>query len=419
MDKQLLYLRTDLHKNQLVAGGSVTHTHGVIQGFLAAGYTITYARFVIMPTVEQEPVEKVALHIPQWLWWCGLKLASFLSNFFFYAQVKRVINNRAKPDFIYQRYSMLNWTGVWLSNYLQVPLILEFNGSEVWANKHWGSYGWRKYFQLSWLIGSVERYNLKSAHRIIVVSQALKKSLVAQGVSENKIAVVPNGVDPHYFDPEQLEGKRFELRKKLNLEEKFVFGFVGTFGPWHGIEMLGAIIPEIVRMHGHVHFVLIGYGPLREALIKALESAGVQKFVTLLDTVPREQAREYMAVCDAFLCPTQPNPDGSEFFGSPTKLFEYMSLAKPIIASDIAQLSEILSPAIYCDELDSQDTRERVAILVPPTGKQQFVQAAKMLLEFSPEQRAQLGRCARSSATSLYSWNRHVEKILESVHGSL
>lgn len=419
MQKRLLYLRTDLHKKPLIAGGSVTHTHGVIQGFLAAGYTVTYAHSVTMPTVEQESVEKVTLHIPQWLWWCGLKLASFFSNFFFYAQLKIALKNSAKPDFIYQRYSMLNWTGVWLSKHLQAPLILEFNGSEVWANKHWGSYGWRKYFQLSWLIGFVERYNLKYAQRIIVVSQALKKSLIAQGVLENKISVVPNGVDPHYFDPEKLAEKRSELRKKLNLEDKFVFGFVGTFGPWHGIDMLGAIIPEIVRTHGHVHFVLIGYGPLKETLIKSLEKVGVQDSVTLLDTVPREAAREYMAVCDAFLCPTQPNPDGSEFFGSPTKLFEYMSLAKPIIASDIAQLSEILSPAIRCAQVDYEGAQERVAILVPPTGQQQFVQAAQMLLEFSPEQRAQLGNCARRYAIRSYSWNRHVEKILESVHGSL
>ncbi len=61
-------------------------------------------------------------------------------------------------------------------------------------------------------------------------------------------------------------------------------------------------------------------------------------------TRSQSEAPTYLAISDIVVSPTVPNPDGSPFFGSPTKLFEYMAMGKPIVASDLDQIGEVLTP---------------------------------------------------------------------------
>ena len=91
---------------------------------------------------------------------------------------------------------------------------------------------------------------------------------------------------------------------------------------------------------------MIGDGLLKDHAEEVLKKYIKQGKVIFTGKIPQDQAPDYLSACDAFLCPTQPNADGTRFFGSPTKLFEYMSMAKIIIASDLEQLSEVISPAI-------------------------------------------------------------------------
>lgn len=100
--------------------------------------------------------------------------------------------------------------------------------------------------------------------------------------------------------------------------------------------------------------------------------------------VPPKEAREYLSACDAFLSATQPNPDGSPFFGSPTKLFEYMSLGKPIIASDLEQIAQVINPALRLEDIAKKQINPResvVGILVKPNDVPGFVKAACWLVK--------------------------------------
>ena len=75
--------------------------------------------------------------------------------------------------------------------------------------------------------------------------------------------------------------------------------------------------------------------------------------VKLTGLLERDQALRMLAACDVCVSPHVPNPDGTPFFGSPTKLFEYMGLGKPIVASDLDQIGEVID-------------HERNGLLVPP-----------------------------------------------------
>ena len=137
---------------------------------------------------------------------------------------------RADPNFIYQRYARFSWAGVVAANRMKRPLLLEYNGSEVWVGKHWDRVG-----NLD-LLERYERLNLDAAARIFVVSDVERRNLEARGVRSEKIVVNPNGVDVERFRP-GIGGA--DVRHELQIaDDEVVAGFVGTFGPWHGVEKL-------------------------------------------------------------------------------------------------------------------------------------------------------------------------------------
>lgn len=204
-----------------------------------------------------------------------------------------------------------------------------------------------------------------------------------------------------------------DIRVKLGFENCFVFGFIGTFGHWHGIEVLEFIIPQVCDTNPRARFLLIGDGVLKAHAQEVLQKYIIEKKVIFTGKIAQDQAPEYLAVCDAYVCPTQPNSDGTRFFGSPTKLFEYMSMGKPVIGSDLEQLSEILSPAIKVQETSVvQAVSGQVGILINPLDWQGFIHACQMCLTMSDQDLNKLGKNARKKVLENYTWQKHVEKII-------
>lgn len=195
---RLLYLRTDISDEVLKAGGSVAHTIGVIKGFKELGWQVYCGAACMQPLIQELNLEQViSLKNPPALTCLRWKLNSFLSTFFFFRQVKQSIDIK-NCDALYQRYSILNATGVLLSWWYKKPLLLEFNGSEVWVADHWNSR--KKWFNFRWLIKAVERINVRYATLIIVVSEPIQEMLIKHyAIPAAKILVNPNGVDPNLF----------------------------------------------------------------------------------------------------------------------------------------------------------------------------------------------------------------------------
>jgi glycosyltransferase involved in cell wall biosynthesis len=91
--------------------------------------------------------------------------------------------------------------------------------------------------------------------------------------------------------------------------------------------------------------------------------------------------------------------DGSEFFGSPTKLFEYMAMGKAIVASNLGQIGDVLE-------------HERTALIVEP-GSVRELRASLARLSREPELRERLGQAARSQAVSHHTWMHNAGRVLD------
>jgi glycosyltransferase involved in cell wall biosynthesis len=294
---------------------------------------------------------------------------------------------QVQPDFIYQRYARFSWAGVAAAVHTKRPLFLEYNGSEVWVGRHWDRVG-----SLD-LLERYERLNLDAATRIFVVSEVERRDLEARGINAEKIIINPNGVDVERFRPGA--GGR-EARRELGLKDgEVVAGFVGTFGPWHGVEKLAEAI-KLIPASVPVRFLLVGSGSLHAEVAKQLEG---EPRVIFTGAVAHDRVPALLDACDILVSPHVPLADGSEFFGSPTKIFEYMAVGKAIVASRLGQIGEVL-------------TDQETALLVEPGNVSELAAAIVELVE-SDELRARLGTKAREVAEREHTWKHNAQRVLE------
>lgn len=391
-DSSLLFLRTD-HWFNVRSGGSVGHLSGVINGFRTLGHKTNVVSTDSLVNVEKDkdfylcpPVYGIGRNIPN--------MSALLYN----NQLISFIENRwneLRPSFIYQRYSLGNYVGVSLKDRYKIPYVCEYNGSFPWMARNWGG---RKLFHEK-ILTCIELLNLHAADLIVVVSQPMKDELVERGIDAGKILVNPNGVDPDRYSPMVNESP---VRTQYGLSGKRVIGFIGTFGKWHGAEVLaeafGILVKKYPEYKKDARLLLIGDGVNMPLVKEILNKHNIEDICILPGLMPQEEGPAHLAACDILASPHVPNPDGTPFFGSPTKLFEYMSMGKGIVASDLDQIGEVLAHG-------------KTAWMVKPGDPEDLVEGLNRLLD-DQALRKSLGENARKEAVSKYAWKEHTRRII-------
>jgi len=388
-----LYLRTDMSFG-LRAGGSVGHTAGVVNHLGDFGAKPIMLTTDLVPTVAAD----IEVHTvkPAEEYWEYPELPTLVMNDRFAKDAQVAL--RGRPiSFVYQRYSLNNFTGARLAVEHGVPFVLEYNGSEIWMSRNWGTP-----LEHETLSTQIEMANFAVADVIVVVSRPMADELIARGVPAEKILVNPNGVEPDIYSP-SLDGSA--VRRRHGLDGKTVIGFIGTFGPWHGAEVLARAFADLLRQtpsyRESVRLLMIGDGVRMPDVKQALEQGGVMDAAVLAGIVPQAEGPDYLAACDILASPHVPNADGTPFFGSPTKLFEYMAMGKGIVASDLDQVGEILEHG-------------RAAEMVIPGDVASLVTGLRALIE-DPARRDQLGAVARQMAVERHSWHQHTGRIVDAL----
>ncbi len=392
-----LYLRSDLVFG-VRSGGSVGHIAGVLNHLGELTGPPVFVTTDRIPTVQADIETHVVAPGSDF---CGFEEAPGLHfNRLFLSRARAALAGRPVA-FVYQRYGLYNLTGLELASELGVPFVLEYNGSEVWISRNWG-----KPLRYERTARRIEDLLLRAAHLIVVVSRPLRDDLVGRGIPEERILVNPNGVDPDRYSP-AVDGT--PVRRARGLEGKRVLGFIGTFGRWHGAEVLadafGRLMARRPEWRSTVRLLMIGDGLTMGETRERLDRHGVRDLAVLTGLVPQEEGPAHLAACDVLVSPHVGNPDGTPFFGSPTKVFEYMAMGKPIVASRLDQIGEILRHG-------------ETAWMYPPGDVDGLVAALDHLL--SHESLGQsLGRAARHEVVERHTWREHTRRIVERLQSRL
>jgi glycosyltransferase involved in cell wall biosynthesis len=372
-----------------VPGGASVHTTSVIRHiserlpgktFLICSSDLPAIEGVVAHKIEPSPF----IHISK-------ILETLIGNYRFVGKAAPILRKIA-PNILYQRCRLYDQTGVGLSRKLGIPLVLEYNSSEVWTSINMGGK-----LRLPGTARKIETTNLQRADAVVVVSDELKEDLVRSGVDPEKVFVNYNGADTRLFNP-AIDGN--QVRSSLGLEPgAIVIGYTGSFGKCHGLFLLAEAAKSLSDRARRYQFLLIGSGPEEEALKKKIREEGLEKSIILAGSLPNQMVPEYLAACDILIAPYTPLPDGSRFFQSPMKIFEYMAMGRPTVTTALGQSRKIIKDGV-------------TGVLVEPDSAEALARAIEKLAE-SPDLRAAMGRSARLEVEANYTWGRNAARTLE------
>lgn len=239
------------------------------------------------------------------------------------------------------------------------------------------------------------RLSVKRSSKILVYT----KRMVRDFVPFKKLVFVTAAVDVKKFRPDVDERK--EMRKNLGLQDSVVIGYVGTFAKWHGIEELINASQSVLREFSNVRFLMVG--PYYEYAEDEVRSRGISKAYFFTGAVPYSDVPKYVNASDILVAPY--NPEKSELrkkygIGSPLKVFEYMACEKPVIATNLEPIMEVIQNG-------------KTGILVPP-GESQTLAKALINLIRDADFAVKIGKAAREEVVERYSWDKYAE-LLESL----
>jgi glycosyltransferase involved in cell wall biosynthesis/O-antigen/teichoic acid export membrane protein len=368
-------------------GGAVTHASGILGGFRQLGLRVGLVTTASPPPQLAAVVDDVEIVEPLSP---GARLSRDLHALALNQRVRRAaerLARRLEPGLVYQRHDVYLVAGADVAEELGVPLVLEWNASEVWTSRNWRR---RLPLQdaLTPLLARMERDVVRRAALVAAVSREAAAMAFEAGADPDRVAVVPNAVDLEAVDaavaapaPERAAGA--------------VLGWTGSFGPWHGAEVL---IEALAALPAGVELVLVGEGRLRARCEQLAADLGVADRVRFTGALAHHDALRTLGACDVLVSPHVPIP-GRAFFGSPTKLFEYMALGRPIVASGLGQLGEVLDDG-------------RTAALVAPGDAEALADGIRSVLA-RDDRGSALALAAREDAERSHTWDRRAKDVLE------
>jgi glycosyltransferase involved in cell wall biosynthesis len=288
---------------------------------------------------------------------------------------------KAKPDLIYERYSLNTFAPTWVSRLLGIKHALEVNDSVVIERS--------RPLELRRLSAAIEGYCLRRADLNVTITQSFADRLRARFGKGFPLVVMTNGVAKERF---RRDFDRAGSRARYGLGRSIVLGGTGQFLAWHGlqdlVERLGPVAEE-----KDLRFFFVGDGPARADVMAAAERLGVASRVHFTGMQPIDAVPDLLAALDIAVVPS------AAAHASPMKLIEYMAMGLPIVAPDL--------PSIRAAVEDGKTGR------LFPAGDMEAMREAVLALLAGPDAARDLGRRAREHVFAELTWDHHALKVLE------
>lgn len=241
-----------------------------------------------------------------------------------------------KPDIIHAHSSFFcGLPASWVGKKYNIPVIYEMRG--VWEDSAVAN-GKLRYNSLPYrIIRYLEQKTIDNVDSIVVISDNLEKELIGRNIDKDKINIVYNGVDIKKF--RNVE-KNMDIIKKYNLENNIVLGYIGSVIKLEGLRFLIEAFSIIKQQKNNVKLLIVGNGSELENLIKLAQEKGVRDDIVFTGYVDHKGIIDYYSVIDIFVLPRL-NSRVSNLV-TPLKPLEIMSMGKPIVASDVGGITEII-----------------------------------------------------------------------------
>ena len=309
------------------------------------------------------------------------ELLELAYSFVAYRRLVRAANE-FKPDVIYERYNLYLLSGLMLKRRTGLPLLLEVNAPLAQERGQFGGLGLG--FLARWAEGVVWR----GADFVLPVTRVLAGHVIARGIPEQRIVVIPNGINEAHFS-----GVPTPAAAKLALgwPDALVLGFTGFVRDWHGVDrvvrwMATDAAPANARL------LIVGDGPARQELEKLGAVLGLGDRVRFTGVVPRDRVPEHVAAFDIALQPAVVP------YASPLKLFEYLALAKAIVAPRQPNIEEVLIDNDNALLFDAND----------PKGLEFAL--TRLATDTALRSRISVGAAATIARLGL-TWNRNAQRV--------
>ncbi len=297
-----------------------------------------------------------------------------------YAQHLIDVVRNEQPDVILETHIAFSVAGKEASRATDIPLVLD-DVAPSWEEERQYGVGAKK------LALTIYREVTGQASLLVAVSEVIRRLLVEDGLPEEKIITVSNGIDEAAFRP---SAKGAAVRERLGIgPETVVIVFVGSFQPYHRVDLL---LDAFARIPGRerARVLLVGEGretPAAQAHARALNIADR---VTFAGRIPYREVADWVAAGDIAVMPA------TNTYGNPMKVYEYMAVGKAIVAPDQPTITEVVQHG---------DTAQ----LFEPGSIDALAKALTALTD-DPELRARLGAAAAQAALQ-HTWTQRAKTL--------
>ena len=296
-----------------------------------------------------------------------------------------------RPDAIYLRQGLFEVFPPIIAWFFRVPYVIEKNGI---MEDELRSRGFSEI--IIKILRLAEEINFRLSDKIICVTEGIKKEITRRyRVNEGKLVVIPNGANIELFRP--LD--KYECRRKLGLkEDAFYIGFVGSFAPWQGLEVLIEAAKQVKEQgYSQIRYILVGYGEEESILRQKVQEYKLEQEILFTGRVAYQEVVHYINACDVAVAPF--TTKGSAALGSPLKLFEYLACSRPVIASRVDGVKEVIEEGRCGYLFEAGDAQE----------------LAKRIIQSYQEHEAlqEMGLRGRRLVEEKYTWEATAERIVE------
>ncbi len=315
---------------------------------------------------------------------CMFEFMELAYNLIGWYRLKKIVH-ATHPDFIYERYSLFMFIGVWLAKKRGLPIVLEVNDSVLVERV-------RPLTFVS-LAKKIESWIFKNATGLIFISNYFH-DIAKENYSEIAPAkICPNSADISQFTPNPEA--REKIRSRYYLNDQVVCGYVGAFVYWHGIQWFMEEVASKLKEFPNLVFLLVGDGAVFPYIEQIVEKYSIQDQVILTGRVPHSEVGDLVSAMDYGILPD------SNHYGSPMKLLEMMAMEVALVSPCFGPIKEVVED-------------NETGWLFEPKDKEA---AVNLVLELSnkPDETARVGKNARHYIIENRQWTHNASNVLSLV----